>query len=148
MNAETLQHTVWWIACTRFGMRANQENHDAKWGDMQLKENDGIKYLIINERTTKTRQGGYAKIFKQQIRVYGDIVNPARCPVNIFMKYGEKRPHSMLQLGAPFYLQPKKFTTTSSAEGVNVWYKQQVISLINTFFNIGYFFISCFRRGI
>jgi hypothetical protein len=44
---------------TRFGMRANKENLDLRWKDVVARNDSttGLKYLVRNERTSKTRQG-------------------------------------------------------------------------------------------
>ena len=52
---ESLQHTIWWILSTRFGLRANQENYDLRWGDVQVNESNGHRFITRNERATKTR---------------------------------------------------------------------------------------------
>ncbi len=58
-SPKTLQHSIWWIMSTRFGMRANKENLDLRWKDVVARNDSttGLKYLVRNERTSKTRQG-------------------------------------------------------------------------------------------
>ena len=44
-SPSSLQNTMWWILSTRFGLRANKENYDLRWGDVELKEGDK-PYLV------------------------------------------------------------------------------------------------------
>ena len=126
-SPQTLQHTMWWIMCTRFGMRANKENHQLMWGDLEVQKNSsGRKYLVVNERLTKTRQGTVTSEVKEVIRVFEDKEKPEYCPVQMFEKFAAKRPAQMLKQGTKFYLQPKFFKSVSSMEKDPVWYKRQV----------------------
>ena len=120
-SPRTLQHTMWWINCTRFGKRANLENYKMKWGDVKVEQNkDGVKYLTSRERETKTRQGQTTNDTKDLIRVYADPEQPQYCPVTIFEAFKSHRPSEMCKDGSPFYLQPKP-----SSSG-DIWYKKQV----------------------
>ena len=48
-----LQHTIWWIICTRFGKRANKENYCMEWEDIIVDRNDtGWKFLTVSERAS------------------------------------------------------------------------------------------------
>ena len=126
-SPKTLQNTIWWIMCTRFGKRGNKENYDMRWGDVQVQSNaDGTKYLTCNERETKTRQGHDVKEVREEIKVYEDTEELQYCPVRMFELYAQKRPVEMLEPGSKFYLQPKFFTNQESMEQESVWYKKQV----------------------
>jgi hypothetical protein len=126
-SPKTLQQTMWWVLCTRFGKRANKENHDMRWGDLEVKKNpNGIKYLVNTERATKTRQGNDTSEVKEVIKVYEDREQPQYCPVLLFEKYKSRRPEEMCQQGSPFYLQPKVYTTQTAMEMDAIWYKKQV----------------------
>ena len=130
-NPESLQHTVWWILCTRFGVRANAENHNLRWGDFAIKTNmNGQRYLTMNERSTKTRQGEDTTNLKDAIKVFEDVDNPSSCPVNVFETFKRKRPSEMCQPDSHLYLQPKFFSNKSHMIADPVWYKRQVASVL------------------
>ena len=133
-SPSTLQHTMWWIMCTRFGLRANKENYDLKWGDLQLVESEtdsGKNYLVLpKERTTKTRSGADVGEVREEIRVYEDEEEPKYCPVRMYSLYAKKRPSSMNSPGSNFYLQPKQFLA-GKQESEETWYKSQVCVFCN-----------------
>ena len=86
-----LQHTIWWIMCTRFGKRANKENYCMEWGDIIVSRNDtGRKFLTVSERATKTRQGCSSEV-REVIRVFEDQEEPNFCPVRQFEAFSGKR---------------------------------------------------------
>ena len=130
-SPRTLQHTVWWIMCTRFGKRANKENYDMRWGDVEVRENeDGRQYLINKERSTKTRQGDNISDIKNEIKVFEDKEKPEYCPVQIFNKYENRRPADMCLPESNFYLQPKAYSSPETMEKDPTWYKKQVLQKI------------------
>ena len=113
----TLQRTVWWTICTRFGKRANEENKLMRWDDVIVEKNAANqKYLTLNERITKTRQGDDCHDVIGTIKVFEDKENPDQCPVAIFEKYEEKRPKELRKFGSDFYLQPKYYTSEKEIE--------------------------------
>ena len=130
-SPHTLQHTVWWIMSTRFGKRANKENYDMRWGDVEVRENeDGRQYLINKERSTKTRQGDNISDIKNEIKVFEDKEKPEYCPVQIFNKYENRRPADMCLPESNFYLQPKAYSSPETMEKDPTWYKKQVLQKI------------------
>ena len=125
-SPKTLQQTIWWIFCTRFGKRANKENYDMRWGDLKVRENaQGLKYLVCGERATKTRQGNTSDV-QEVIKVYEDRDEPTYCPDRLFEQFTAKRPQEMCCDGAAFYLQPKFYTSKAAMESDQIWYKKQV----------------------
>jgi hypothetical protein len=129
-SPDALQQTMWWIMCTRFGKRANKENREMKWGDIQVKTNAaGLRYLVNNERETKTRHGQTDDDAREQIRVYEDQEHPEYCPVTLFNLYVSKRPTEMCEPNSNFYLQPKKYRDINSMTADPIWYKRQIHGL-------------------
>jgi hypothetical protein len=128
-DPQSLQQTLWWIMCTRFGLRANKENYSLRWGDVKLKSNaSGTKYLTLNERDSKTRQGNDCANIRSTIKVFADPDNIDNCPVQLYEKFQSKRPAEMCTATSNFYLQPKIFSTNSKVEKEPIWYKRQVIN--------------------
>ena len=68
--------------CGGFGLRANKENYDLRWGDMELKEGDK-PYLTRRERSTTTRQGENITDIRDEVQVYEDDDQPQYCPVRL-----------------------------------------------------------------
>ena len=125
-SPESLQYTMWWIINTRFGKRVNKENHAIRWGDVGLNTNSmGTKYLTLNERETKTRQGDAVADVKGPINVYADVDQPEYCPIRHYELFKQRRPQDMLTSDARFYLQPKKFMSEEAAKKEAIWYKSQ-----------------------
>ena len=124
-SPSSLQNTMWWILSTRFGLRANKENYDLRWGDVELKEGDK-PYLTRRERSTKTRQGDNITDIRDEVQVYQDDDQPQYCPIRLYKKYASKRPSEMCKPEAKFYIQPKVFSSKTSLEKEPVWYKNQV----------------------
>jgi hypothetical protein len=109
-SPEALQHSIWWIMDTRFGVRANTENHKMEWGDLSIGRNsEGRKYLVRNERDTKTRTGEAISEHRENIRVYEDVEHSEFCPVRLFEEYACRRPQEYCQPESSLYIQPKKF---------------------------------------
>ena len=96
--------------CGGFGLRANKENYDLRWGDMELKEGDK-PYLTRRERSTTTRQGENITDIRDEVQVYEDDDQPQYCPVRLYNKYASKRPSEMCKPEAKFYIQPKVFSS-------------------------------------
>ena len=122
-DAKTLQRTVWYCTAMRFGFRARDEARKLLFGDVQLLHDDecDLDYLTFStERGTKTRSGqerGHHRSFCPRAYETKD----ERCPVQIYKSYVARRPQSMLQPDAPFYLALKvRFDPTES-----VWYQSR-----------------------
>lgn len=87
---------------------------NCKWGDVKLKTaSDGIEYLEVNERQTKTRTGqNLADIRKVPPRMYA--TGDDRCPVAVYKAYGQRRPSNFSNDSDPFYIAPNTKLTTPS----------------------------------
>ena len=75
-----------------------------RWGDIQLHStSDGVQYLELNERQTKTRTGDDVTDVREvtpKMFATGDI----HCPVEAYKVYSSKRPRSMMDSDSPFYV--------------------------------------------
>ena len=81
---KSLQQTMWWIMCTRFGKRGNEENRTLQWGDDRVEKSaTGLKYLVSKERVTKTRPDDNCSDVTSHVKVFEEKGDPA-CPVAIF----------------------------------------------------------------
>ena len=119
-SPSSLQNTMWWILSKRFGLRANKENYDLRWGDVELKEADK-PYLTRRARSTKTRQGDNITDIRDDVQVYEDHDQPQYCPVRLFKKYASKRPSEMCKPEAKLNIQPKIFSSKTSLQKEPVW---------------------------
>lgn len=103
-DPEALLSTVWFHTTKLLGFRGAHESRQLRWGDFEIVyENQAVAFIKWNERTTKTRDGNstHRRAFDPKL-FPGE--NPARCPVNAFMKYGSKRPIEFCNDDSPFYL--------------------------------------------
>lgn len=88
------------------GMRGGKEQHDLKWGDMELcVDEDGDEYLQhVRERTTKTRTGADPKDTRKFKPKAYNQENRNRCPVTAYKIFAEQRPEPMKHPDSPFFL--------------------------------------------
>lgn len=103
-NGEKLQNLIWFMFTKCFGFRGSQEARQLRWGDIQLVTNEeGAKYLMFEERITKTRNGvnTHQRAFSPKIF---EADNADRCPVAAYQLFETKRPLSMMHPDAPFFL--------------------------------------------
>ena len=56
-SPKTLQQTIWWILCTRFGKRANKGNYDMRLGDFIVRGLNLQKHHDCSHRSTSTNVG-------------------------------------------------------------------------------------------
>ena len=85
-------------------------------------DSQGKEYVVHSERQTKSRQGDNP----QNVRTVKPRMYAERNPVNVCKLYRDKRPQSMLEPDAPFYLTVNHFK--SSVQGQQndcFWYKAQ-----------------------
>ena len=52
-NPRALINTLWLNLTIHFGLRGRQEHVNLLWGDMKLRDVNGIQYVEYNERSTK-----------------------------------------------------------------------------------------------
>ena len=89
------------------GMRGGKEQHDLKWGDVEImSDEDGDEYLCHRrERKTKTRTGQDirdSRKFKPKAWALPNDIS--RCPVQAYKVYRQHRPQSMMGEDTPFFL--------------------------------------------
>ena len=128
-SPQSLLNTVWLNNIIHFGLRGCTEQRNLRWGDVVLEtDSQGKEYLVHSERQTKSRQGDDPRNVRPvKPRMYENKEIPAeRNPVNVYKLYRNKRPQSMLEPDAPFYLTVNHFK--SSVQGQQrdcTWFKAQ-----------------------
>ena len=61
-SAQSLINTLWWLLTQHFGLRGRQEHYPMLIEDLQFGTDDeGLEYVTLSEKRTKTRQGGLSK---------------------------------------------------------------------------------------
>lgn len=121
-SAHSLVNTVWLIVQELFALKKGRAEGPEKclWGDITLENNCGWEYLELHERETKSITGHTCGSEKFLPKAYANLFNPARCPVQIYKKYREKRhPNSLLPI-SPFFVTSKKSPAKNSC-----WFKNQ-----------------------
>ena len=100
--------TAWFNNTLFFGWRARDEHHRIKFGDFQIKCEDGPQGKEcdewITERGSKTRTGEHDFVADRSFnpKMYA-TVGPC-CPVHIVKEYLARRPPEMSLPDSPFYL--------------------------------------------
>ncbi|KXJ06675.1 Uncharacterized protein KIAA1958 [Exaiptasia diaphana] len=123
-NAEALINTIWYMNTIHFGLRACDEHRQMKWGDVQLKtDTDGTEYLEYSERQTKTRTGEDPRNIRPvKPKAFATQTHkPDKNPVFVYKLYAEKRPLSMQDPDAPFYLGINH--VKDSSKTIKPWFK-------------------------
>ncbi|XP_053393690.1 uncharacterized protein LOC128555440 [Mercenaria mercenaria] len=92
-----------------------------RWGDIQLETgSDGIEYLRLQERQTKTRTGSNVHDVRQITpKIFATADDPERCPVGMYKLYKSKRPQTFCEPDHPFYIAPR---TSSQTIDNNTWF--------------------------
>ncbi|WAR30833.1 K1958-like protein [Mya arenaria] len=108
-SAASLLNTVWINNCIQFGLRGTKENHDLRWGDVELKtSSSGLEYLAPNERQTKTRTGSNIKDVRDVTpKMFAMPEDIERCPVHAYKQYAVQRPTDFCTSDDPFYIAPR-----------------------------------------
>ncbi|XP_052220980.1 uncharacterized protein LOC127837711 [Dreissena polymorpha] len=84
------------------------------WGDVTLqKDSNGVEYLQLNERQTKTRTGDIVSDIQKVRHTVWATSDPQRCPVNMYKLYAIKRPEEFLNPEDPFNLDPRTISATN-----------------------------------
>ena len=95
-NPISLLHTMWYLNTKLLGLRGNHESCQLRWGDMELKYlNDGTEFLEYNERLTKTRGGNSAHLRPFSPKLFPNLQNTERCPIQLYKEYSRRRPANM-----------------------------------------------------
>ena len=86
--------------------KLNKVKRFCRWGNVQLKTgSNGILYLELQERQTKTRTGtNISDIREITPKMYASPEDQERCPVEMYKLYASKRPVDFCQPDHPFYI--------------------------------------------
>ena len=97
-----------------------------RWGDVELKTgSDGIQYLELQERQTKTRTGVDINDVREVTpKMFATPDDPDRCPVAMYKIYQMMRPHDFCAPDHPFYIAPR---TTSQKHISNTWFMKMTL---------------------
>ncbi|XP_060567334.1 zinc finger MYM-type protein 2-like [Ruditapes philippinarum] len=108
-TAKSLLNTIWINNCILFGLRGTKENYNLRWGDVCLKtSSDGVEYLELRERQTKTRTGSNINDVREVTpKIYATPDDLERCPVEMYKLYASKRPNDFCEQDNPFYISPR-----------------------------------------
>ena len=110
-SPQSLLNTVWLNNILHFGLR----ERNLRWGDVVLEtDSQGKEYLVHSERQTKSRQGDNSRDVRlAKPRMYENKeIQEERNPVNVYKRYRDKRPPSMMEPDAPFYLAVNHFKSS------------------------------------
>ena len=115
-SAQSLINTLWWLLTQHFGLRGRQEHYPMLIEDLQFGTDDeGLEYVTLSEKRTKTRQGGLSKRERgSSPKVFA--IGGERCFVNLLSIFKSKRPPQLRDCGY-FYLQVINKPTST------IWYK-------------------------
>lgn len=107
------------------GHRGRQESRQLMWGDIKTGEDEHGKFLLFNERTTKTRTGESSNVRTHAPKAYANNDQPERCPVYLYNEYCKHRPLEMFDDDSPFYLAVNN--TMKDPENPRSWYKRAAL---------------------
>jgi hypothetical protein len=99
-----------------------------RWGDVTLNTaSDGVKYLQLNERQTKTRTGeNLSDVREVTPKIYeAEGESPERDPIKIYEIYSMKRPNNFSNADDPFYIAPRTIPLEDSK--TNIWFLRQKV---------------------
>ena len=97
-----------------------------RWGDVSLKQSsDGLEYLELQERQTKTRTGADLNNIREVApKIFATPEDPERCPVQTYKLYSAKRPDDFCEPNHPFYIAPRTSSQTLSA---SKWFMKAMV---------------------
>ena len=121
-NPWSLNRALWFLLSKSFGFRGVDESYKLKWGDVELKEENGECLLEYTERSTKTRTGADSDARAYQPIAFENKEQPQRCPVALYRQLSLVRPPLMSNADAPFYLQPN-----NSGWKEGHWFKNMIL---------------------
>ena len=124
-SPSSIINTMWLYSTMGFGLRGSQEHRSMCWGDVSLQtDHEGHEYLSFNERQTKTRQGDTTDTRKIQPKLWANVKNKQRCPIEVYKTYCVKRPGSFSNQDDPFYIATSTHFIGSATER---WFIRQPI---------------------
>ena len=123
---DAILQTLWFYNTVHFGLRGRHEHHEMCWGDVTLKTStDGHEYLEFCERQTKTRTGNDPRNVRDvKPKLWANLENPERCPVQIYKIYAKKRPSGYSLPHHPFYIAS---TTKPLPSLEETWFKRNPV---------------------
>ena len=104
-SPQALLNKMWLNNTKRFGMRGVTENHNMKWGDVELKKDKNeLEFLEFHERDTKANTGNSTHQRPFNPRAYAIPNDKLRCPVYAYKQYELRRPPHINTPESPFYI--------------------------------------------
>ena len=121
-SPQSLLNIVWLNNILHFGLRGCTEQRNLRWGDVVL-ETDSKEYLVHSVRQTKSRQGDNSgNVRPVKPRMYENKeIQEKRNPVNVYKLYRDKRPRSMMEPDAPFYLTVNHFKSSIQGQAERLY---------------------------
>ena len=110
-SAYSLLNTVWLIVQELFVLKRAKFDvrESCLWGDVTLGTDiSGAEYLELHGMETKSITGEIFGVEEIRPRAWANPVNPARCPVEIFKLFRQKRHPSSLLPMSPFFVAISK----------------------------------------
>ena len=100
-----LLNKMWLNNTKRFGMRGVTENHNMKWGNVELKKDQNeLEFLEFHERDTKTNTGNSTHQRPLNHRAYAIPNDKLRCPVYAYKQHELCRLPHIHTPESPFYI--------------------------------------------
>lgn len=123
-SPQALVDTLFFYIGLYFALRGGDEHRKLRFEPCQIKVYEppsGRSYLVYNEDTSKTNQGGLKNRNREPKRVvhYANTDNPSRCLLQLFKKYNSKCPPN--RPAHALYLSPLK------APKGDIWYSRSPI---------------------
>ena len=132
-SPQSLLNTVWLNNILHFGLRGCTEQRNLRWDDVVLEtDSQGKEYLFHSERQTKSRQGDNSRNVRPvKPRMYENKeIQEERNPVNVYKLYRDKRPRSMMEPDAPFYLTVNHFKSSIHGQlNACTWFKAKAMGV-------------------
>jgi len=94
-----------------------------RWGDVDLNtSSDGLEYLQLNERQTKTRSGANIADVRGVIPKMFATNDNDRCPIRIYKSYASQRPADFCNPDDPFYIAPRTGNQVKTEIPTEKWF--------------------------
>ncbi|CAG2204141.1 unnamed protein product [Mytilus edulis] len=120
---EAMINTLWLNNSVHFGLRGVTEHYELRWGYITLNTaSDGMRYLQLNERQTKTRTGENVNDIRNVSPKMYECVGE-RDPVALYEKFASKRPSGMSNEMDPFYITKRTIPLTGAEN--KLWFIRQ-----------------------
>ncbi|KAK3095913.1 hypothetical protein FSP39_020748 [Pinctada imbricata] len=111
-SPHSIINTLWFHFTMYFGMNGTIDHYNLRWGDVCLEVTpNNVEYLAYRmQKDTEDSPSLENKENKEAMskgaEIFANLLNPARCVVNVYKKYASVRPHGLDAKNAPFYLTP------------------------------------------